>query len=1046
MSNSVRTAEKGSADSKYYQYEVQTHSEPSRIRNSESLLLESPSWNVDIVKDYSMATITYSGVVEITGGTFADILSLQITDLYSYTDSFGNSSSATVNDSPAITESPTEYLFTSVTKGGSYDGVEYGKVVNFIHTMTLPYFGHFPSGTNLNAYVDIKIQPYQNADSIADMNVSYNINSTFSTTKLEEGSRNFVATGEISAGQVVGLKSDGTVEVIQLETFPVPQIEAIGDETVIHNDHTFGISTCFDPTYNKVIVAYQDMSNQGILALGTVDGGSITFDWTGVFGAFGQNPSIMFDPNSNKAIVAWFDGDAMSPEPAIKASVITINENSLSVGTPTILTTDMIMEPVQMISDPISNRVIFGWKDDMNMKIKVVVGTVGSTMSFGTPAEFDFSMAPMPPEKLALAMDTNENKLVLYYFNGMEISRFHIGDINPSTDEITFGTGIDIPVAMHQSMTFDPVSNKILLVWVDAFSQTTGNVSVGTVTGNSISFGSDNVFWSGGNILDCRSIYDTSQNQIIIRFNTLSGSGSTSQFVTGTVSGDSITFTDPFIWKNQQGSFSKIVFDSNSNKVVTVDQMYDPSSRACAHVYTPPGTVTSTIPPEVIGSDVTYHDGDLRDNIKCIFDSNSNKVVMLYYPNGGDPKVIVGEISGDTITFGSPTTIFERVYYPSITFDSNSNKIVIVYVEYDNNHCRAIVGDVSGNSITLGTSVLITDAHYVDYVTGVTFDPNSNKVVAAWKNDDDYEGWAAVGTVSGNSITFGTPVIFEPAESRVNYLNAISMVADTNANKIVLVYHEDDSTTSYVRVGEISGDSITFGDYLDIGAKTEPVVIFEPNYNKILLSYRDQSMSYFGAIDIGTVSGNSITFGSPNIYYDQDGFGSPISTYDSIRKKITISFIVHGWHGAIDTTRFITGDVSEDSITFGSDTIWYENQVGRRDIVYDTNLGKIFLSYTRPGLQVDAVSNALVYTPEGEISTNANSWIGIAKEAISSGSSGPINLLGSTDANQTGLSNGNTYYVNYDGTLTDTPNEGANDGTYGKIGVAVSSNSLYLSK
>ena len=54
--------------------------------------------------------------------------------------------------------------------------------------------------------------------------------------------------------------------------------------------------------------------------------------------------------------------------------------------------------------------------------------------------------------------------------------------------------------------------------------------------------------------------------------------------------------------------------------------------------------------------------------------------------------------------------------------------------------------------------------------------------------------------------------------------------------------------------------------------------------------------------------------------------------------------------------------------------------------------------------------------------------------------------MGSVDSNQSGLTVGKIYYVNYDGTLTDTPNEGVENGTYGKIGKALSATSLLLTK
>ena len=48
--------------------------------------------------------------------------------------------------------------------------------------------------------------------------------------------------------------------------------------------------------------------------------------------------------------------------------------------------------------------------------------------------------------------------------------------------------------------------------------------------------------------------------------------------------------------------------------------------------------------------------------------------------------------------------------------------------------------------------------------TSATFDSNSNKVVIAYvDNDNSTYGTAVVGTVSGTSISFGSPTVFESA-------------------------------------------------------------------------------------------------------------------------------------------------------------------------------------------------------------------------------------------------------------------------------------------
>ena len=62
------------------------------------------------------------------------------------------------------------------------------------------------------------------------------------------------------------------------------------------------------------------------------------------------------------------------------------------------------------------------------------------------------------------------------------------------------------------------------------------------------------------------------------------------------------------------------------------------------------------------------------------FDSNTNKVVMAYYVQGATGEVIIGTVSGTSISFGTPV-VFNSGTTTNIAavFDSNSNKIVLSY-------------------------------------------------------------------------------------------------------------------------------------------------------------------------------------------------------------------------------------------------------------------------------------------------------------------------------------------------------------------------------
>ena len=88
------------------------------------------------------------------------------------------------------------------------------------------------------------------------------------------------------------------------------------------------------------------------------------------------------------------------------------------------------------------------------------------------------------------------------------------------------------------------------------------------------------------------------------------------------------------------------------------------------------------------------------DHLTALYDSANQKVVIVYRDQGDNGcKVVVGTVSGTSINFGSPVTVFDiQLNDVSAAYDSANQKIVIAYRDAVNNsyYGTAIVGTVSG--------------------------------------------------------------------------------------------------------------------------------------------------------------------------------------------------------------------------------------------------------------------------------------------------------------------------------------------------------------
>ena len=347
-------------------------------------------------------------------------------------------------------------------------------------------------------------------------------------------------------------------------------------------------------------------------------------------------------------------------------------------------------------------------------------------------------------------------------------------------------------------------------------------------------------------------------------------------------------------------------------------------------------------------------------NLSAAFDSNSNKVVIVYkdYGNSSYGTAIVGTVSGTAISFGTPV-VFESAATNSISivFDDNANKMVIAFSDGGNsNYGKAIVGTVSGTSISFGSVATFESA--TSTFISTTFDSNSNKVVIAYQdNGNGNYGTATVATVSGTNISFGTRVVFESAQSL-----GIGITFDSSNNKVIIAYRDlGNSNRGTAIVGTVSGTNISFGSAAVFNtAQTDyPFPVFDSNSNKAVIVYRDNQTN--ARAIVATVSGTSISFGS-EIVLEGTEATYPASTFDSNSNKTVLA----------------CGNKANS--THGT---------------------AIVISSTSPNV-------------------TSENFIGFAEDTVATGQPAIINTKGAVDENQSSLTAGQEYFVQTDGTLGTT--------------------------
>ena len=347
------------------------------------------------------------------------------------------------------------------------------------------------------------------------------------------------------------------------------------------------------------------------------------------------------------------------------------------------------------------------------------------------------------------------------------------------------------------------------------------------------------------------------------------------------------------------------------------------------------------------GTPVDLDAGSGGATTSCVFDPNSNKVVVFFQDktNSSYGTAKVGTVSGNAISFGSKVVFnSDNATKLSATFDSNSNKVIVAFTDYSNSQRgTAIVGTVSGTSISFGSKAVFETGTTAD--SAAAFDSSNNKVVIAYADEgNSSKGKAAVGTVSGTSISFGSPVEYESGAT-----NNIAITFDSNSNKIVIAFTDlNNSFYGKSVVGTVSGTGISFGSLVTFNsARSEYMsAAFDTTANKVVITYRDGGNSSYGTALVGTVSGTDISFGSSAVFY-AGSTNYTATNFDSGTGNIVISYQDAGnsKRGTV-----ITGTVSGTGIgSFGTAVVFETTALEYMSTTFDSTSNRVINTYADNG-------------------------------------------------------------------------------------------------
>jgi hypothetical protein len=411
------------------------------------------------------------------------------------------------------------------------------------------------------------------------------------------------------------------------------------------------------------------------------------------------------------------------------------------------------------------------------------------------------------------------------------------------------------------------------------------------------------------------------------------------------------------------------------------------------------------------GSDVQWTTDDAT-YIASAFDSTNNKVVFIY-ENNDQSSVIYGVVatvtgSNNSISYGTPVALTGTgCNFPDICFDSNAGKFLLVYRNGSSDGASRVL-TVSGTSISAGSEVTYQTDNAA--FNKVAFDPDTNKCCIIYWNVTQTRGECIVGTISGTSVSYGSTNNFNSNIS--TYYPAIAY--DTTADKFVCAYADDSNSNGVIFTARIVGTDVFFGaltvfqsgevDYNDLA--------YLPSADRTILSYKSTGgaggQGFTKAI---SVSGTSVSVTSTVTFHNSGDVCDETSVVADLNAQ---KFVVVWKEGS--KLEYKSAVVSSGTISYtGSIRTLESAGLNHPSAVYDSNEQRVVVGYNKSS-QTDG--RALVTRTEySRTNLTSNNFLGFSNGAFTNGQTASIHITGSINEAQSGLTIGERYHVQDDGSL-----------------------------
>lgn len=187
---------------------------------------------------------------------------------------------------------------------------------------------------------------------------------------------------------------------------------------------------------------------------------------------------------------------------------------------------------------------------------------------------------------------------------------------------------------------------------------------------------------------------------------------------------------------------------------------------------------------------------------------------------------------GTSTAWGSNTNKnFQGVY------DPGTSQVVVVYQESLNHYIQVVTGTISGTTITFGTPVTVATGDLDDLTLPTICLAGNSKVIITYSPTSDNKLYAKAGTVSAGTVTLGSAILVETGAHNTNQAVACSIYDSTNS-RVVIGYQTTDSGIRAAALS-VSGTVLTSSTSAQLAnTTTSEIFVQMSSTNKLVFAYQ----------------------------------------------------------------------------------------------------------------------------------------------------------------------------------------------------------------